>query len=215
MRAVRGHTLARSAGFTLPEVLVALMIVAMIAVTGGTLLLTSLNANARLKTADDRLQELQIARTIIRSDLAQLVARPTKDAFGNRRDSLFFGGQIEPRRPLLAFTRTGAGNPGAQSARSDLQYVEYWLEESRLIRRSWLYPDATDRTPMVERDILTGVTRLEITFGLKDMEGDWLEEWVAPASVQGGAGFAPPMVAVEADLEGLGVIRQIFATVSG
>lgn len=195
-------------GFTLPEVMVALVIVSILAISGFTLMRSSFETRARLQATDQVLMALQQAQTLLRRDLIQMVERVAQDEYGQAQDFVFYGTD-DPRLPFMAFTRTGWENPEAGEARSDLQYVEYWYVDGRVERRTPLRVDPTSDTPVVSRTVLSGVTDLRVEFG--DGES-WTEEWIWGGTSRRAVGFAPPIVVVWLELEDLGDIRFVMAT---
>lgn len=206
-------------GFTLMEVLIALLIISIVMTAGSTMMIASMRASDQLRQLDERLGGLQQTQAILRRDLAQMVARPARDEYG--QDLGFaFRGTDDPRLPLLSFTRAGWDNPDAVEARSDLQYVEYVFADGVLSRRYPLRPDPTPDTPVVTRVLLTGVRDLRISFG--DAQR-WSNEWLwASSGASSGASRGtsqtlgmemqrtpPAMVWLELDIEGLGEISLL------
>lgn len=193
-------------GFTLIEMLVALAVFALLAVAGAALLGATLEGRETAAAAAGRLAELQQARAILRDDISQMRARAMRDADGDRRPWRFLG-NVRPvaGEPLMAFTRGGWSNPGRAEARSDLVYVEYRLEEGRLVRHLLPRPDPTRETPESRRVLLDGLSDLQLSYLV---QGAWRERWLL--SVDGGAGALPTAVALEADIAGLGRLRQLF-----
>lgn len=210
-RATRAHH-GREAGFTLGEVMVAMGIVALISVAGSSVLLASLGAENRLQQSDERVREIQLARGILRNDLLQLVGRRVRDPFGQAEPLVFQAG-VEPRCPVLAFTRTGWQNPEGAVRRSDLQYVEYCLEDKTLVRRTTVRMDPTPETPVIERAILTGVEALRITA----VDGDTIAtEWAQRGeAVQEDTPIGPPMLVLDLELEDYGLLQLRFMTRPG
>ncbi len=200
--------MTRQQGFTLVEMLVALAIFAMLAVAGGGIIQQSLAAREGMADTHQKLAALQMARSVIKADLARLVVRPARTPFGDREDMVFWGGEPLTDGPLLAFMRGGWDNPGALESRGGLQYVEYRLHEGQLIRQARLRPDPTQQTPVQEQILLQGVTALELSFLGR---GQWTPTWrVASLS-----GRLPEAVALEFDLAGIGPVRQLFLTAQG
>jgi len=193
-------------GFTLVEMLMALAVFALIAVAGAALLDATLDGRQAAAATTGRLAELQRARAILRDDLGQLRARTIRDADGDRRPWQFLGNtRPVAGEPLLAFIRGGWSNPGMAEARSSLAYVEYRLEEGRLERRLLPRPDPTRETPESRMVLLEGVSELRLSYlG----QGDWRERWQVP--VDSRTEGLPAAIAIEADIAGLGRLRQLF-----
>lgn len=191
-------------GFTLVEMLVALFIFGIISASGVLVLTFGLQAKERSAVVVERLKTFQLARAVLKSDLGQLVERPARGPLGG--GLVFRGGVARGKVPVLAFVRSGWDNPYAAEDRSALQYVEYALEDGVLLRRSRVRVDAAADTPERSRPVLSGVTSFSIAF----FDGvQWSDSW---QSVSGRGIGLPKVVAIEAEIEGLGEIRQLFMT---
>lgn len=197
--------MARRSGFTLVELLVALMVFAIVASAGIAVMSFSLTSREAAADASGRLGELQVARAMMKADLSQMVLRPSRDAYGNPRVETF-SGRLRSDAPFLAFVRRGWENPAGAEARSTLQYVEYLLDGDTLVRRTPLRVDPQRRTPKVERILLTGVEAMHLSFLVNE---DWLDSYV----IGDGAGAPlPDAVAIELELADYGLVRQLFLT---
>jgi len=134
------------------------------------------------------------------------VVTTIRDADGDRRPWQFLGNtRPVAGEPLLAFIRGGWSNPGMAEARSSLAYVEYRLEEGRLERRLLPRPDPTRETPESRMVLLEGVSELRLSYlG----QGDGRERWQVP--VDSRTEGVAAAIAIEADIAGLGRLRQLF-----
>ncbi len=205
----------RQRGFTLPEVLVALLIFALIAAASVYALRLGVDSRDQLSESDERLKELQIARLLIKEDFAQITPRPVRDEFGILTPAFFHGGQsLFLRRPedgedvLVSFVRAGWINPNAQSPRSALQYVEYILKDGALIRRARVYLDDASRSERLERVLFDGLESVNIEFlaGEVRRELQWADAW----PVAGAQSPPPQAVAITTtDTDGA-ELRQLF-----
>ena len=120
-------------GFTLIEVLVSLFIFSIISIGATTALTQSLKTKEQLASVMDELNEINIARTIIKNDISAITLRASRDELGDKRPySLFSDSTV-----LLSFTRRGLENPGGLEKRGDLERVNYVFEEGSLIRISY------------------------------------------------------------------------------
>jgi len=192
-------------GFTLIEVLVAMAVFALVALMTAGLASSALSARSELDVADERLRKLQTARALMKADIGQIVWRPARDAFGGSGRSGFIGGATGDTEPLLAFVRGGWTNTGGE-ARPSLQYVEYAVVGEALVRRTRAALDPTPNTPTEELTLLAPV----IDAGVSFLTGEtWQPLWRAG---QASNAVLPDAVALELTLEGLGEVRQVFAT---
>ena len=112
------------AGFTLAEVLIALVIFALLAAAGTAVMAAAVDGRFAVKAADGRIAELQRLRALLKADVGQAVARSDPTL-----------GPIQTGDGLvLGLLRTGWANPGDR-ARPSLQRVEWRVAEGRLERR--------------------------------------------------------------------------------
>ena len=125
----------KEAGFTLVEVLISLFIFALISAGTMTALTQSLRGKERLATSMDTLNQFNSARSILRSDMAALTLRTSRDELGGMNPYvLTIDGEA-----LLTFTRRGTENPSGLERRGDLERVEYHFEDGAFIRRSFAH----------------------------------------------------------------------------
>lgn len=176
-------------GVTLPELLVALLIFAMISGVAVYALRLTVEGRDQLGLADASIRQMQIARLLIKEDLLQAAPRITRDELGNQNPGAFLGGKgLSFRLPkdgetvLLAFVRRGFANPGALAPRPSLQAVEYLLVGDRLVRRTRPYLDDAAGQPRTDRTLLAGVEAAEIAFFLNETSAglNWVELWPSP-----------------------------------
>lgn len=191
-------------GFTLVEMLVALLIFALIAGAGAGVIAGASNARSQMAQADARVRSLQLARTLIRTDLAQATARSRRDRAGQQDMTYFEGGRS--RGPLLRLVRNGWDNPAGAETRSDLQAVEYVLDGDRLVRRSWARLHVTEATPVRDRVLLRHVVDADIAFLTNNRWSDF-----ALGRTADGQTMFPTMIRLDLVLADYGEIRQYFA----
>ena len=204
-------------GLTLPEVLIALLVFSMIASASVYALRLGVDSRDQLDAADRALKNLQIARILIKEDLAQIVQRPVRDEFGVSLPNVFtggqavFGGRVEDDETVLfSFVRNGWINPGSLSPRSALQYVEYVFRDGAVVRRSRAYLDEASNGDETERTVFEGLTDARAEFLNGELRGElvWVEAW--PASGGALAVRPPRAVALTIEEESLAPLRQLF-----
>ncbi|WP_083500314.1 type II secretion system minor pseudopilin GspJ [Sphingomonas endophytica] len=158
----------REAGFTLVEVMIALMIFGMIAAAGVALLAFSVRAQGAMAAALDDNAALNRLVSIMTADLAQAQDRPTRDVTG----TLFpaFSGDRNAQ-PMLRLVRGGWSNPD-QAPRATLQKVEYRLSAEGIERVA--YPALDGAAPLPAALLLDRVQEVRVRFRYA---GAWSDTW--------------------------------------
>lgn len=152
-------------GFTLVEMLIALLIFGMIAAAGVGLLRFSVDAQAATKTRLDAMASERRVEALIASDMAQAVPRITRNEAGDPVQA-FDGGRG-------GFTLVRAGlDPLDDPTRSSLQKVAYSFEGGRLTRRTWPMLDGAQPNPPVA--LVDGVAAVTLRYRSKY---DWRDVW--------------------------------------
>lgn len=210
---------ARTSGFTLVEVLIALAITAFVATIAYSSLSTAILGVESIREVATRTYEVNRALMILGRDLRQFVSRPIRDEFGDLEPAMT-GGPLA--RFPLSFTRSGWHNPNGLQ-RSQMQRVAYRLEDTVLWRDAWAVLDrAADSEPqsvMLLEDVeyfdlrfLGSLEAVELSNDGRELDTrSWPESWV-PTSGVGDGGLAPP-VAVELTLQltDWGELRRLYA----
>lgn len=204
------------AGMTLAEVMVALLVFSLIAASSVYALRLGVESRDQLELADDELKRFQLARLLIKEDLAQVVARPARDEFGVQRSAVFMGGQAvfggsveDDEEILLSFVRGGWTNPGAVAPRSAIQHVEYIFRNGALIRRARAFVDEAQNSERFERVIFEDIEDAYAEFLIGETRGelDWAEAWpLGP----GGERPPPAVALVIEEADEAAPLRMLF-----
>lgn len=187
-----------SRGFTLVELLVAVLVFGLLAASayGG------LNAlSAAVGAQRDRslaFAGLQRAVATLDSDLRQLVSRRGRDRDGRLLPVLAGDSQI------LLGRRAGRVNP-AELPRSQLQQFEWRLEQNALVRHSWPEVDSAPDSPPTGRTVFAQITAIDFRF--RDSSGTWHRQWPASNPPQ----LLPSAVEYVVDTPVFGTIRRVVA----
>ncbi|MDR2214925.1 MAG: type II secretion system minor pseudopilin GspJ [Nevskiaceae bacterium] len=165
-----------SRGFTLIEVIVAMLITAIIFALGYGALNQALGNRETIDANAARLQQLQSTMRYLVQDFSQAAPRPARDPLGEDYLPAMRGETSQ-----VVFTRGGWMNP-AGVQRSTLQRVRYVLEDGKLYREQWPVLDAT-LDPLPTRRVLLEQVR---AFTLRYMNDgrNWQTDW--PPQLQGG-----------------------------
>ena len=194
---------ARTAGFTLVEMLIALAIFGMI--TAGSVALLSFSVRAQ-EVADRQLANLgsiRRAATLLSADFAQAVPRPWRDDSGQPQRA--FLGTAGQETRLFVLVRGGWDNPDALP-RSSLQRVEYRLQAGRLYRVGFSHVDGGSASAVAS--LIDDVERVELRY--RDREGSWQPAWDRPNPRE-----LPVAVEMVVTTGRFGPVRQLFLVGNG
>ncbi|KTD55723.1 type II secretory pathway protein LspJ [Legionella santicrucis] len=190
-------------GFTLIEILIALAVFAILATITTSVLYNAFTTRSRVNEQSNRLNELQLAISLLQQDTSQAVERAIR---GNemRLFSAFIG---QPN--YLEFTRDGMVNPGSIEKRSTLKRVAYVCQEGTLIRRSWNTLDTLNRNAYEDKPLLSHLT--DCHFGYLNQNLEILPEWREQAvSLNQRKEPFPKAIQVNMTLRDLGEINLLF-----
>ena len=196
----------RTAGFTLVEILVATVILAIMGVMGYRAVSEARVAVELAGGHMDRLREVQRAMSLLVSDFRMLAPRPVREQIGDGyRASLL---RDPNAASLVELSRAGWPN-GAGTPRGTVQRVAYRLQERNLIREHWNVTDPTLANPPVERRLLQQVERIEIRY--MNQAREWVDQW-PPLGSAGDAGLRSRPLAVEITvvLSDYGELRRLI-----
>jgi general secretion pathway protein J len=158
-------------GFTLLELLIAVIIFSLIAAMAYSGLNNVLNARSKTEARVQQLYQLQMALTLMERDVEQTVDRPVRDQYGDEKPALVGN---EYGDFLLEFTHTGWLNP-LSAPRSNLQRVAYWVKDEKLYRTIWYVLDRAQDSKHYDTVLLDGVKNLE--FKYLDNKNEWQRSW--------------------------------------
>jgi general secretion pathway protein J len=192
-------------GFTLLEILVATVI---LAVMGLMAYRAVSEAQVAVTAADvhmDRLRQTQQAVHLLVTDFRTLANRPVRETIGDGLRAAL----LRDPNGINVVELSHAGWPnGAGTPRGTVQRVIYRLEEGKLIREHWTVADPTLSTPPVKRELLDKVERIEIRY--MNSSREWIEQW-PPYGNTRDFGFTDRPLAVEITLvlSDYGVLRRL------
>ncbi|MDX1732818.1 MAG: type II secretion system minor pseudopilin GspJ [Halioglobus sp.] len=206
-------------GFTLVEVLIALGITAFVSMIAYTSISTVITSVATLRDNGDRAIEINRAWAILSRDLREFAPRPVRDEFGDTEPALAGG---RANRFLLSLSRAGWHNPHGHP-RSNLQRINYRLEDDELLRDSYFVLDRAGDTEAQTVVLLEGVEDMQLAF-LGSLEqirfesrstnvdtANWAEDWVTDTSNPEAVPQPPQAVEIRLQLQDWGEMRRIYA----
>ena len=178
----------KNRGFTLIEILVALLILAIVATLGVTGLQSVIISDKRQIEITDQLAELQFAYVLMQRDISQAVDRPVVDGANEWRPGLLGAQGLGMRfmsdipvtgEIMLEFTRVGVPNPQQLLERSTLRRVAYTYDGKQLLRYEWPILDRLTKSPVSSRTLLPEISDVRLTY--YDMHAQPRNSWVTQA----------------------------------
>lgn len=158
-------------GFTLVEMLIALLVFAVIAVGALGLLRFSVDAEAASRTKTQQIAGMRRFLAVWNADLGQAVPRPVRDRDGGEHAALEAPASA-PDGVILRLTRGGWSNfDGA--ARSTLQRVEYRWQGRELLRAGYAFLDGAAPDVVAAVASAAGPPRLRF----RSADGNWRDRW--------------------------------------
>lgn len=189
-------------GFTLVEMLIALVIFGMITAAGVTLLTLTVRTQESSERVLETVGALRRTDALLNADLAQAAPRIRRNGDGQPVPAFTGGNGSEAL--LFAFVRRGWEDETA--FRSSLQRVEYRLTNGRLER--WRYDAVDGEGRATAMPLLERVRRVQLRY--RDRDGAWRDRWdpTEPSRL-------PVAVELVSDSEGQGQVRQLFLVGGG
>jgi general secretion pathway protein J len=189
----------RRSGFTLIEVLVAVVIFALMSAAAYAAVDTLLRARENLHARAETLRQLQTTIGRLERDLRQAIDRGVREGYGDRAEMLRGDGVA------LELTRAGLANP-LGATRSRLERVQWALADQQINRVSFAVLDrAIDSRPTIT-PMLDSVTRLE--FRYLD-GGQWSNQWPRANAREGIDAGLPRAIAVVIATREYGELRRV------
>lgn len=190
-------------GFTLIEVLVALVVFSIMAVIAYGGLSSVVETRTQLAAQQDEFKTLIRSVTLLERDLREAVARSVRGNYGEPTPAIV--GDADH----MELTRTGFANPQSE-LRSNLERVVYRTDQQKLERGT--YP-VLDRSPATNVRMITLSERIN-SFRLRylDSSNRWWDVWPPPRSER--LELLPRTVEFRLDITGYGKINRLVELVS-
>lgn len=159
-------------GFTLVEMMVSLLIFALLAAAGVSLLAFSVRAQAGTDRKLADVAALNRLGSALSADLAQARDRQTRDTDGNQLPA-FTGASGSGQTPMLRLVRAGWTNIDAAPRPSE-QKVEYTLDDGKLQRIAYPLLDGAKADPA--STMLDHVDKIALRYRF---DGAWSDSWTS------------------------------------
>lgn len=162
-------------GFTLVELLVALIILALLAVAGYRGLEAVLQARDRVSVETRKWQHLSFFFSRFSQDVAQAVKRPVRDENGRIVYAAWIGTTVTvgENEAELMFTRAGMSDQ--EGALQAPQRIGYRFERGAIIMLRWPELDQAPKVNPVRYTLLEGVREFKLRY--LDKNGIWQPQW--------------------------------------
>jgi general secretion pathway protein J len=190
-------------GFTLFEMVIAVSIFALIGVIafGGIGQMT--RTGQAVADANERLSSMQFAVVYFNRDWTQVSTRDIRNQYGDEENNIVIDDTG------ITFTRSGWSNLLGHR-RSNLQRVQYLLEDGQLLRRHWFSLDQGIGEEPLQTVLLDNIESIEIEF--IDSQGRPIRSWPQDSGQDSGA---PILLAFRMDLPDIGEITRLLEIPDG
>ena len=196
----------KTLGFTLVEILVALLVFAVVGLLSTRLLSQSIDNQNNLQDRGQRLAEIHRAMRVLQRDIVQLSRRKIRDAQGEELPALMVSDQ-----GAIEFSRVGWRNPLRQP-RSEVQRVGYRWQDEKIIRGYWLTLDRSYDAEPAYQTLLENVEAIE--FFAVDQLGNEHKQWPldpeANVVTEEGEALYLAAILVRAEIAPYGMIERIW-----
>lgn len=196
----------KTLGFTLVEILVALLVFAVVGLLSTRLLSQSIDNQNNLQDRGQRLAEIHRAMRVLQRDIVQLSRRKIRDAQGEELPALIVSDQS-----AIEFSRVGWRNPLRQP-RSEVQRVGYRWQDEKIIRGYWLTLDRSYDAEPAYQTLLENVEAIE--FFAVDQLGNEHKQWPldpeANVVTEEGEALYLAAILVRAEIAPYGMIERIW-----
>lgn len=158
-------TITNQGGFSLVEMLVAVFLLSVVSLISLSVMSNFADANQMVTDKMSDLGKIERARDYLRSDLREAIERG------------FFvqDHKLDNSGLLFRLTRGNSENAKVEVAYSPVEMIEYRISENKLIRRSYLRPEAVENTPFREYVVLERVAEISLKF----YDGFlWYDYWI-------------------------------------
>jgi len=202
LRNKQGRRIAKSQGFTLVEILVAIAIFAMLSFAAYQILQGVLRSGEISREHDQNLKEIQRGMLLIERDFVQMVARTSRIEGTDDEDLqvLYVGDEVlDSEYEGIEFNRLGWFNPLNLLPRSNVLRVGYRVQDSQLQRLYYLHPDTISGEEPEQQVILNDIEGLSFRF----WDDTWVTSWSSTSAL-------PTGIEITINSKHYGELRRVF-----
>jgi len=164
----------RQTGFTLIEILVAVAIFGLLTVAAYTVLDSGVRSKQQSEARLEHLAQIQRLFYSLSNDLQYLAYRRVRDELGDYQPLMSGESDLSGLAFKLAFSRSNWRNP-AGFKRSNLQFVDYRIEDNQVIRRHRVFLDKAPNSAEMDRTLADGINAISVRF--LDANQQWQDQW--------------------------------------
>ena len=155
-------------GFTIIEILISLVILSMIAIVSSNILKSSLDTEQETSLRLNSIKELNLASTIIRRDLRQIVNVNSKDFYGNNLYGTFIS-KVNSQDLIFNSNIKSLSNEV-----SPIKRIQYKIDENNFIRKQYFASNPCDQDDFIKIELIKNIDNLRFSFF---HENSWHESW--------------------------------------
>lgn len=168
----------RLRGFTLIEVLLALMIFSTLSMAASQVFRNVITSSEQSEQVGNELKNLQRALLILDSDFRQIMARQYRNG-GDEPNELLIeigDGLLESDSQGIRFVRGGWINPQGLYPRGDVVKVGYRIKDNVLERLRWMYPDDSKALDPAVMPMMADVEEIKFEV-MAGNNNSWEKNW--------------------------------------
>ncbi len=202
----------QSQGFTLLEVMIAIVIMAMIAIMTSQAFTAAIASSEATEEAIDRMAEVDRIWVLFENDTRNAIPAMPNLVREKLIPPLYVDPSDQYRMTLL---RAGYANP-LHLPRTEVVRVGYRIEDNVLWRDTWVDISESDERKAKQQKILENVEEIFIkvlpTQGATVLGGPWLERWPQNGQDQQ---TLPSALEITLKLEDVGEVKRLYSLLPG
>ena len=147
-------------GFTIIEILISLVILSMIAIVSSNILKSSLDTEQETSLRLNSIKELNLASTIIRRDLRQVVNVNSKDFYGNNLYGTFIS-KVNSQDLIFNSNIKSLSNEV-----SPIKRIQYKIDDNNFIRKQYFSSNPYDQDDFIKIELIKNIINWEFPLTL-------------------------------------------------